>query len=165
MLNVFPPAFSLRVSGFWWERCLFVYMDSRVRFWNVFRIFSFSFHCRVFPFDCFSNVHGAVDACSETTTIGLCTDKSVGSPTVYCVTCSGPNIPSAVQDFFSHRCAVHQYCTHQPASKFSSYYRAASGFYTRGATDTYSTPGRLRTLQQCHLHHRRSCRTPSYSLS
>ena len=56
---------------------------------------------------------------NETTTTGLCTDTLVGTLSVYCVTCRGPNILSAVQDLVFT--AAQQYISsaqlylHQPA--------------------------------------------------
>ena len=75
LLNVFPLAFFS--VGVWvlLKRCFFVYVDSRVRIWNVGKI-SCSFYCRVFPYACMIvfSISTEPSMHNETTTIGLCTD-------------------------------------------------------------------------------------------
>ena len=80
---------------------------------------------------------------NEATIVALYSDKPVGTLSVHCVTCHGPNVLSAVRSGFSfHRCAVRQCLQHAVCSLLIIERTPAS---TRGGATFCSTPGVLHT--------------------
>ena len=91
---------------------------------------------------------------NETTIMELGRDILVGTLSVHCVTCHGPNIlPAAFRIWFTPLTAVFATCSLLTNERTQG--------STRGYTTFGSTPRLLRTgILQCHLHNPRCCLRP-----
>ena len=141
-LTVFPTSFPLRVSGK-----------------GISLLVSLGFILHSLPCvgcvtlcDCVASIQAKQSMQNETTIMGLCANIPVGTLSVHCVTCHGPNkYPvGCAQDFVFTAAQYSSILQHAVCSLLTNEQTQAS---TRGGTTFCSTPRLLDTgTLQCHLH-------------